>query len=128
MKILHAEDDDGYALLVDIKLKENGISNEIIRFRDGSGLLTYLDSINSESDNKLIIILDLKMPKTDGFDVLSYLNCNQVHSNIKVIVFSTTDFPDDVEKCYKLGCDYFLSKNYEFNKLPGLINNLAEVI
>ena len=79
--ILIAEDDDGHATLIQRNLKRAGIVNEIIRFKDGQEVLDYLfqkgEGAKRESGKSLLLLLDIRMPKVDGVEVLKQVIANE---------------------------------------------------
>jgi len=72
------------------------------------------------------VILDIRMPGGNGIDVLKSIK--QIDPDIKVIMFTNYPYSQYRIKCLKSGADYFLDKSAEFNKIPEIINHLAESI
>ncbi len=72
------------------------------------------------------VILDIRMPGGNGIDVLQEIK--HIDPDIKVIMFTNYPYSQYRTKCLKSGADYFLDKSAEFNKIPEILNHLAETI
>jgi CheY-like chemotaxis protein len=116
--ILIAEDDDGHATLIRMHFEQLGIVNEMIRFRDGKETLDFFFSPSSEitriPGRTYILLLDIRMPKVDGIEVLRTLKNDPELHHMPIIMLTTTDDPRDVEACYKLGCNIYITKPINF--------------
>jgi DNA-binding response OmpR family regulator len=127
--VIIAEDDDGHAALIQRNLKRGGIINDTIRFKDGEKLLDYLfnnsASIQHKSDISYLLLLDLRMPKIDGIEVLGQIRRNAVFCNMLVIMLTTTDDPIEVNKCYSLGCNNYIVKPINYEKFVAVIQQLG---
>lgn len=113
--ILMAEDDDGHAELVEANLRDAGIMNEIIRFRDGEEALDFFFGNTSGRAAYLpgcayLLLLDIHMPKVDGVQVLERLKRTPHLRELPVIMLTTTDDPREVKRCYDLGCNSYVAK------------------
>ena len=117
--IVLAEDDPGHARLVERNLRRAGINNEIVNVGNGQAamdyVLAYAQSARGTMHRQLLMLLDLNMPIMDGYEVLATLKGNPATQRIPVIVLTTTDVPEDVARCYDLGCNVFITKPVEFN-------------
>lgn len=110
-----AEDDDGHFRLIEKCLEEARLSNQIYRFTNGENLLRFFNSSISREkilrkDMNCILILDLRMPKKTGFEVLRYMQEQDLISDIPVIVHSTSDCPHTAKICLDLGAAAFVPK------------------
>ena len=127
--ILLVEDDDGHAKLVEINLKRAGVSNPIIRAKDGVEALDYVLSRGSYADQPsphiLLILLDINMPRMDGVETLRQLKSNESLKNIPVIMLTTTDDPREVERCYELNCNIYITKPVEYDQFAEAIRRLG---
>lgn len=106
--IIIAEDDKGHYVLTQNLLRKAGISNEIIWLTDGQEILDFL-KMQGHGDKRdpqknYLLLLDIRMPKIDGFEVLTILRQDPVLKDIPVIVITTSDFPDNITRCEELGC------------------------
>ena len=127
--ILLVEDDDGHAKLVEINLKRAGVVNPIVRAKDGVDALDYILSRGSyagqTSPHLLLILLDINMPRMDGVETLRQLKSNEALKNIPVIMLTTTDDPREVERCYELGCNIYITKPVEYEQFAEAIRRLG---
>jgi CheY-like chemotaxis protein len=122
--ILIAEDDDGHAELVRAQLLEAGIRNPYIRFRDGQELWSYLDT-KGRAGGSFLVLLDIRMPRMDGVEALRRIKGDEALCRIPVIMLTTTDDPHEIEECYDLGCNCYVTKPVEFNVFAETLNRLG---
>jgi CheY-like chemotaxis protein len=110
--ILLAEDEETDAYFVNMAFKKAGLKHSISHVLDGQQVIEYLKGEGRFGDRKLhplpqLLLLDLKMPRVNGFDVLTWLQENAGLKNMPVVVLSSSDYPDDLETARKLGAsDY----------------------
>jgi CheY-like chemotaxis protein len=126
--ILIAEDDDGHAELIKEGLIESGISNEIIRFQNGLEVWNFLSGngiVKRDKSLAYILLLDINMPLMDGIEVLRNIKTNDQLKEIPVIMLTTTDDPREVEVCYKIGCNMYITKPIKFDKLAIILKRLG---
>jgi CheY-like chemotaxis protein len=129
MIILIAEDDDGHAELIKEGLEESGVCNKIIRFSNGEEawlFLTGTDEKKSRDKNKsYLLLLDINMPKMDGLEVLKRMKADENLKEIPVMMLTTTDDPREVEACYKIGCNFYVTKPVDFTKFTETLKRLG---
>lgn len=127
--ILVAEDDEGHADLIRLNLQRAGIANEIRHFRDGQVILDYLfrrtDPPHWESGDSFVLLLDIRMPKVDGTEVLRQLKTDPELKKIPVIMVTTTDDPREVALCHQLGCSNYITKPVEYETFVNAIRQLG---
>jgi CheY-like chemotaxis protein len=126
--ILIAEDDDGHAELIREGLEEAGVQNPIERFRNGQEAWDYLSHLatNKKKDpNAYLLLLDINMPIMDGIEVLRRIKMNPVLMDIPVIMLTTTDDPREIEACYKIGCNIYITKPVDFVKFSETLRRLG---
>ena len=127
--ILLAEDDDGHAELIQRNLKRAGIANEIVRARDGQEALDYIRCQGAFADRPpngpLLLLLDINMPKVDGFGVLQALKADLATAQVPVIMLTTTDDPREVERCYQLGCSVYITKPVQYQDFVEALTRLG---
>ena len=127
--ILIAEDDDGHATLVKRNLKRSGLSNSIIHFHDGQEILDFLfkvgDGPHRISGESYLLLLDIRMPKVDGIEVLRQVKADPELRKLPVIMITTTDDPREVEYCHQLGCSNYIVKPIEYEKFIESIKQLG---
>lgn len=129
MIILIAEDDDGHAELIRSGLAESGVCNRIIRFANGQEAWDYLSGEGTgdvrNPDKSYLLLLDINMPVMDGVEVLKRLKANDELKEIPVMMLTTTDDPREVEACYKIGCNIYITKPVDFVKFSETLQNLG---
>lgn len=122
LAIVLAEDDDGHASLIHRNLERAGLVNGFTRVSDGQ---QALDLIRNHPDGKLLLLLDIKMPKVDGVEVLRQLKADKATASIPVIMLTTTDDPREIERCYQLGCNVYVTKPVEYEGFVNAIKQLG---
>ena len=132
-EILIGEDDDGHAALIQNFLKDSGVPYPFKRFENGEKLWAYLKAIEinyskSEKKCKFIILLDIRMPRMNGIELLKRVKEHSVFRPIPVIMLTTTDDPKDVEICYSLGCNFYMNKPLGFEELSLTLEGLCKFI
>jgi CheY-like chemotaxis protein len=127
--ILVAEDDDGHFDLIKRNLERSGIKNQIIRFKDGEEILNFLfkisPSLPDDEKNSYIILLDIRMPKYNGAEVLEKIKTDENLKKIPVTMITTTDDPKEIEKCHLLGCNNYITKPVDYDKFVDTIRQLG---
>lgn len=126
--ILITEDDEGHATLIMKNLRRAGIRNEILEFRDGEEILRFLFSI-SENHRKsgipYLLLLDIRMPKIDGMEVLRRIKADPELKKMPVMILTTTDDPHEVELCHAWGCNNYITKPVDYEKFVQAVQNLG---
>ena len=124
-----AEDDDGHAKLVERNLRRAGLANELVRFQDGEEALAFFFKTGPGphriSGKRYLLLLDIRMPKVDGVEVLQKLKQDEELRKLPVIMLTTTNDPREIERCYKLGCSNYITKPVEYEKFVEVIRQLG---
>jgi len=127
--ILLVEDDPGHATLIEKNLRRAGIANEIVTVGDGQKAVDFLFKQNTYQHDDhpapILILLDLNMPVMDGYQVIRILKADERTRTIPIVVLTTTDTPQDVSRCYELGCNVYITKPVEYEKFSEAIRNLG---
>ena len=127
--ILIAEDDEGHATLIKKNLKRAGLSNQMRHFRDGEGTLNFLlrrgKGLQRDSNVAYLLLLDIRMPKIDGIEVLRKIKEHEELRKIPVIMITTTDDPREVEECHRLGCSNYITKPVDYDLFIKVIKKLG---
>jgi len=128
--ILVAEDDENDAFLLRRAFQKAGLSNPLIFASNGQEAVDYLRGEPPYSDrnqNPLpsLLLLDLKMPVVDGFDVLAWLKSQPALQKVPAIVFSSSGEPEDVMKAQGLGAVDFQVKPSDFLELVRVVQKLS---
>ncbi len=124
-----AEDDAGHVSLIKKNLRRAGISNEFVDFPDGKAALDFFfrtgEGPHRKHHTPYLLLLDIRMPKVDGLEVLAKLKDERELKKIPVIMITTTDDPIEVEKCHQLGCSTYITKPVEYEKFVESIQQLG---
>jgi CheY-like chemotaxis protein len=129
LTIVLAEDDDGHASLIHRNLERAGLANGFVRVRDGQ---EALDLIRGEGEHAgraalgdYLLLLDINMPRVDGIEVLRQVKADPSRATTPVIMLTTTDDPREVERCYKLGCNVYITKPVAYDRFVEAIRQLG---
>ena len=127
--ILIADDDTGHARLIEKNLHRAGLHNSIVRFENGQDILDFLFRSNPDSrrgeDISYLLLLDIRMPKVDGVEVLRRIKADPELRPLPVIMLTTTDDPREVARCHELGCNNYLVKPVDYEKFSEAITQLG---
>ncbi len=127
--ILVAEDDEGHAGLIRKNLGRAGIANEILHFKDGQEIIDFLlrqgPGVHRQAGVPYILLLDIRMPKLDGIEVLRQIKGNIELKKMPIVMITTTDDPREVENCHSLGCNNYITKPVEYEAFVNAIRQLG---
>src|SRR4051812_16930857 len=108
--ILIVDDDEGHAILIRENLEVAGLPNRTEHFRDGQMILDFFFSRREHANETYLVLLDIRMPKVDGIEVLRRLKADPELRKLPVIMLTTTDDLREVERCHQLGCNGYIQK------------------
>lgn len=127
--ILIAEDDDGHAELIKSLLEEVGVLNPTRRLSDGQEVLDFLKQMTAPphgpDGERYLLLLDIRMPRVDGLQVLEYMKADPRLKTIPVIMLTTTDDPREIQRCYELGCNSYVTKPVVFEQFTAALRQLG---
>jgi CheY-like chemotaxis protein len=127
--VLIVDDDEGHAFLIREILEEAGIAREIAHFSDGQAILDYFDrtspGAHAVPGETYVMLLDVRMPKMSGVEVLARFKSDPMLKKIPVIMLTTTDDARDVERCHHLGCNIYIQKPIDYEKFSDAIKRLG---
>ncbi|MCD6048843.1 MAG: response regulator receiver protein [Verrucomicrobia bacterium] len=127
--VLIAEDDEGHAILVQQTLRDAGLGNTIQHFKDGQAILDFLfrrgNGPHRQEDQPYVLLLDIRMPKVNGVEVLQQLKANPDLRKLPIIMLTTTDDPREVLRCHELGCSVYIQKPVDYDKFSEAIRRLG---
>lgn len=129
--VLIAEDDEAHATLIQRNLKRAGIGSEQLRFSDGQQTLDFLQRRGDRQrapNTAYLLLLDIKMPRVDGVEVLRRVKNDPELKKLPVVMVTTTDDPQEVERCHELGCSSYLSKPVEYEQFADAVRRLGEFL
>lgn len=124
--ILLVEDEENDATLVKMAFKRNNIPNPIQWARDGLEAIAYLNGEGAYADRGRypfpeVLILDLKMPRMSGFELLSWVREHPEYRVIPTIIMTSSRHDLDIEKAYNLGANTYMIKPSSFEELAKLV-------
>ena len=127
--ILLIEDDPGHARLIEKNVRRAGVNNEIMPFADGTSVLQYLFGTDSNGkrivQRPILVLLDLNLPDMSGIDVLTRIKSDEMLRRAPVIVLTTTDDKVEIQRCYDLGCNVYITKPVEYESFAVAIRQLG---
>jgi CheY-like chemotaxis protein len=128
-RILLVEDDPKDVELTLTALEEYNLANEVIVARDGEEALEYLYSRGKfetrSSDNPAVMLLDLKLPKVDGLEVLKQIKSEEKLRAIPVVVLTSSREEKDMVASYRLGVNAYVVKPVDFHEFVNAIKELG---
>ena len=127
--ILVAEDDEGHAGLIRKNLARAGIANQLLHFKDGQAIVDFLfkqgEGLQRQLGVPYVLLLDIRMPKLDGTEVLKLIKADEELRKMPVIMITTTDDPREVEKCHAIGCSNYITKPVDYDAFVNAIRQLG---
>jgi len=126
VKFLLAEDDDDHVFLVRKAMQEKRLGNEIAHVHNGEEALAFLrrEPPYESAWRPDVILLDLKMPKVDGHEVLRAVKSDESLKSIPVVVLTTSDGEVDRARAYDAHVNSYLTKPLEFEAFSDMVDRL----
>jgi two-component system response regulator len=131
-EILLVEDNAFDAELAIRALKGRNLANKLIHVTDGQAALDYLFGAHPEKDGTVscpetlkVVLLDLKLPKVDGLDVLRVIRSNPRTKMLPVVILTSSREESDVIETYHLGANSYIVKPVDFDKFSEAVSNLG---
>jgi CheY-like chemotaxis protein len=129
-RILMAEDDLHDAELTLEALRDNNLANTVDIVNDGAQALDYLykrgEYEGRKSGNPAVILLDLKMPRLTGLQVLQTIKSDPKLKTIPVVILTSSREDSDLKECYAIGANAFVVKPVDFGEFMEAIKSLGE--
>ena len=123
------EDDEGHARLIEKNLRRAGIHNELVPLVNGAQAIEFLFGPDGSGyvnkGRPLLILLDLNLPDMSGTDILKRVKENAHLSVVPVVVLTTTDDKLEIQRCYDLGCNVYVTKPVDYEKFANAIQQLG---
>jgi two-component system response regulator len=128
--ILLVEDNPSDVKLTKRALEQNQIANKLIVAEDGREALDYLFGLGQHAgrdirDFPAVVLLDLKLPRIDGLEVLKEIRSNEHTKLIPVVILTSSDQEKDLIASYKLGANSYIRKPVDFHQFAEAVRNLG---
>lgn len=124
--IVMVEDDVGHARLIEKNIRRAGVTNEIVGFENGTAALDYLfRPSRAQSPSPYLVLLDLNLPDMSGADILRRIKADDRLRRVPVVVLTTTDDKFEIERCYELGCNVYITKPVKYESFAHAIRQLG---
>ena len=124
-EILIIEDSSTDAKMVLKGLARNKRKKNIVTSVDGDQAMEYLHRTNAATKPDLIL-LDLNLPKKDGWEVLAECKADPILKIIPIVVFTTSELGSEVQRCYELGANSFVAKPFELDSFLSTIQSIED--
>ncbi len=127
--ILLVEDDPGHARLIEKNVRRAGVNNAIVPFTDGTSAMAYLFGKTAAgartAGHALLVLLDLNLPDMSGIDILKAIKEDEHIRRVPVVVLTTTDDKVEIQRCYDLGCNVYITKPVDYEGFATAIRQLG---
>jgi CheY-like chemotaxis protein len=127
VNIVMVEDDEGHARLIEKNIRRAGISNTIKHFADGTSALDHLFTApdGPALNGPALVLLDLNLPDMSGTDILAKIKSDDRLKRTPVVVLTTTDDKVEIQRCYDLGCNVYITKPVNYESFADAIRQLG---
>lgn len=127
VNIVMIEDDEGHARLIEKNIRRAGISNGLRHFLDGTSALEFLleDPAGPMKNGPALVLLDLNLPDMSGTDILARIKGDERLHRVPVVVLTTTDDKVEIQRCYDLGCNVYITKPVNYESFADAIRQLG---
>ena len=127
VSIVMIEDDEGHARLIEKNIRRAGIANGLKHFSDGTSGLEYLFNAPDGPlhNGPALVLLDLNLPDMSGTDILAKIKGDERLHRVPVVVLTTTDDKAEIERCYDLGCNVYITKPVNYESFADAIRQLG---
>ncbi|HEX8461550.1 MAG TPA: response regulator [Segetibacter sp.] len=130
VEILLVEDNLSDAELIIRALRKVNLANHLIHVKDGEEAIDFIFAQGKFSEREMkniprVILLDIKMPKVDGIEVLRRIKSNEETKSIPVVIMTSSKEEQDIVKSYELGVNSFVVKPVDFNSFSKAVSELG---
>lgn len=130
VEILMIEDTEADAELAMRALRKRGLANHLVWVKDGADALDFLFATGAHAGRDIghrphVVLLDLRLPKVSGLDVLRRIKADPRTKGIPVVVLTSSKEEVDLEECYALGVNSYITKPVEFDEFTKVVGELG---
>ncbi len=130
--VLHIDDDRNDTALLQAAASKADVNFSLQNVEDGEQAMAYLGGAGEYGDRRLyplpsLILLDLKMPRSTGFEVLSWVRKHPELGKVPVVILSGSELQEDIRQAYSAGANSYLVKPIGFEALVNLVKNISDV-
>lgn len=130
IEILLIEDNMNDAELTIRALKKNNLANKLVHLKDGVEAIDFIFAEGSYSGRKVenvpkVILLDLKMPRVNGIEVLKKIKTDERTKKIPVVILTSSKEDPDIQECYRLGVNSYVVKPVQFEQFVKSVSELG---
>ena len=131
LPVLAAEDEDSDRLILSLGFQRAGLRNPLVVVKDGQEAMEYLAGAGCYGDRETyplpaLLLLDLKMPRMSGFDVMAWVAARPEFRRIPLVVLSSSSDASDMERARQMGAAEYLVKPHAFSDLVNMIRSLEK--
>jgi CheY-like chemotaxis protein len=123
--ILMVEDDEGHARLIERNIRRAGVMNEIVHAPDGTSAMHHLSEAARMQDRAYLVLLDLNLPDMSGTAIIEHMKSTPGLRRFPVIVLTTTDDEREIQRCYDLGANVYITKPVDYEAFTSGIRQLG---
>ena len=130
IEVILVEDNEDDAALVIRALKKNNLANNLVHLKDGVEALDFIFATGQYEGRQIknspkVILLDLKMPRVNGIEVLQKVKSDPRTEAIPIVVLTSSGEDPDIKKCYELGANSYIIKPVEFDNFSKAVSDLG---
>lgn len=127
VSIVMIEDDEGHARLIEKNIRRAGISNDLRHFLNGGDAIEFLFNApdGPSHSGPSLVLLDLNLPDMSGTDILARIKGDEKLRRVPVVVLTTTDDKNEIQRCYDLGCNVYITKPVNYESFSDAIRQLG---
>jgi CheY-like chemotaxis protein len=129
--VLHVDDDPNDTTLFQVACAKADVDFELKNIEDANEVIAYLSGTGKYADRSRyqlpgMVLLDLKMPRATGLDILKWIRSQSVLKHLPVIVLSGSELKEDMHEAYAVGANSYLVKPPSFDSLVSLVKDIGE--